>query len=362
MAQQGRYGSLDAIRGLAALGVVLFHYKYVGPEAPPFAAILQPFYAGGHYLVDLFFVLSGYLLATIYAGNRDFPGLAWRRIARLAPLHWATLLLVLGLRVLMAEAGLPRPDENGDLHHFVLNVLLLNSVGLQHGFSFNSPSWSISVEWVVNLALFAIIACGVRRLLWPALAMALVGAGILLQYRGHLAGVGLVLGFLDAAVLRGITGFFMGVALASLLPIPPLSQGKGKLAWDACFLVAGGGLLAAMSSEAFRVVRGLDFLLPILLMPALIASSLRGRLVPAMLSLAPLRVLGQISYSVYLIHFPMLLALFLAKRHLDVIVPAGSLAQFGIFFALLLGLSYLSWRFFEVPMQAWLNRWPRRRA
>ena len=50
------------------------------------------------------------------------------------------------------------------------------------------------------------------------------------------------------------------------------------------------------------------------------------------------------------------------SRHLDVIVPAGSLAQFGIFFALLLGLSYLSWRFFEVPMQAWLNRWPRHRA
>lgn len=359
MAQQGRYGSLDAIRGLAALGVVLFHYNFVALGAAPFAAIMEPVYEAGHYLVDLFFVLSGYLLASIYAGNRNFPALVWRRIARLVPLHWATLVLVLGLRALMADAGIPRPDENGDAYHFVLNLLLLNSVGLQQGFSFNTPSWSISVEWVVNLALFALIACGVRRMLWPALALVVVSAGLLLQYRGHLSSAGMILGFLDATVLRGMVGFFMGTALASLLPIPRLPQGQGKLAWDAGFLIASGGMLAAMASEDFRAARGADFLLPMLLMPVMIASSLRGRIVPAVLSLPPLRILGEISYSIYLIHFPMLIVLILAKHYMGIDAAADSLAQLGIYLAMTLGLSCLSWRYFEVPMQSWLNQWPR---
>lgn len=356
MQRHGRYGGLDAIRGLAAMGVVLFHYNFLTMGMAPFGTVLGPVYQAGHYLVDLFFVLSGYLLATVYADKRDFPALVWRRIARLVPLHWATLITMVGLRVLMSDAGLTLPDANGDAYHFVLNLLLLNQVGLQHGFSFNTPSWSISVEWITNLALFAAIACGVRRLLWPALALVAASIVLLLHYRGYLSSVGLILGFLDAALLRGMIGFFMGVALASLLPIPPIAGGHRRFLWDLVFIAAAAAILACMGSERFRTTRGLDFLLPVVMMPALIAASMRGRIAAVALSLAPLRFLGEISYSVYLIHFPMLVLLMLVSVWSGIPNQGQSPLQLAAFLVATLGASYLSWRFFEVPMQSWLNR------
>lgn len=356
MQRHGRYGGLDAIRGLAAIGVVLFHYNFLTMGTAPFGTVFGPVYQAGHYLVDLFFVLSGYLLATVYAGKRDFPALVWRRIARLVPLHWATLIAMVGLRVLMSDAGLTLPDTNGDAYHFVLNLLLLNQVGLQHGFSFNTPSWSISVEWITNLALFAAIACGVRRLLWLALALVAASTVLLLHYRGYLSSVGLILGFLDAALLRGMIGFFMGVALASLLPIPPITGGHRRFLWDLVFIAAVAAILACMGSERFRITRGLDFLLPVVMMPTLIAASVRGRIAAVVLSLAPLRFLGEISYSVYLIHFPMLVLLMLVGVWSGVPNQGQSPLQLAAFLLATLGASYLSWRFFEVPMQSWLNR------
>jgi len=348
-----RYGSLDALRGLAALGVLLFHYNFTTGGIAPFHALLGAVYQSGHYLVDLFFVLSGYLLATVYAGRRDFAGLSWRRIARLVPLHWATLVLVLVLRLLMADVGLTLPDQNGDLHHFVLNVLLLDQIGLQRGFSFNTPSWSISVEWVVNLVLFALLAMGTKRLLWPALVLVALATVLLLSLRGQLASVGLLLGFLDAALLRGVVGFFMGVALASLFPMR--GEDPSKRAWDLVFLLAAVTLVFCMSSPVFRETQGLDFIYALVLMPALVVAGVRGPLVARLLAIRPLEFLGKISYSIYLVHFPMLLLLMLVTVWTGIRPSSNPILQMLIFVAATLGLSYLSWRYLEKPAQAWLN-------
>lgn len=359
-----RYSSLDAIRGVAALGVVLFHYRnHFG--AAPFTSVLLGVYQRGIILVDLFFVMSGYLLATIYAGRRDFVGLTWRRIARLVPLHWLMLALVTILQhQLLRRIGTHYIYQNNDGYHFLLNLVLLQCVGLSNGFSFDGPAWSISVEWVVNLMLFGLLALGIRRIAWVAAALALVAFMLMWDHAKSLLAVGLYRGYLDVLLLRGVLGFFLGVALTGPFPLRrEVTEGAGSrweplaaLLWDGVVLVSVAALAAFMHADVSVALRpGVDFAVGLVVIPALIVGSMRGRFTPRLLALAPFRWLGAISYSMYLVHFPMqalFVLLFPPTRWLNYAHP-GVLAAF--LTATMLA-SYLTWRFVELPAQSLLLR------
>src|SRR5436853_7347798 len=130
---------LDAIRGLAALGVLLSHYK-AHFNAVPLYPVFFPFYWGGGYLVDVFFVLSGFLLGRLYRTEAQWRGFLFKRVVRLFPLHWATLVVVTLLqRAYVARTGIPFVFRADDVRVFVLNLGLLQNGGLEGlgGFSFH---------------------------------------------------------------------------------------------------------------------------------------------------------------------------------------------------------------------------------
>lgn len=80
------------------------------------------------------------------------------RFSRLYPLHFATLLLVLGLQLaFLARHGQFFVYPYNDLRHFVLNLLFISGWGLQKGDSFNAPIWSVSVELIVYIAFFVLV-------------------------------------------------------------------------------------------------------------------------------------------------------------------------------------------------------------
>src|SRR5688500_12807713 len=92
----GRIHELDALRGIAALGMVVWHYgAHFG--AMPFKLALFPFYSAGFLFVDFFFVLSGYVIARAFwrAPRQSRLGSnILARVARMYPLHLLTLLFV----------------------------------------------------------------------------------------------------------------------------------------------------------------------------------------------------------------------------------------------------------------------------
>ena len=93
MKQHDRFAGLDALRGLSALGVLFWHYgAHFG--VTPLATWLSPFYTAGLYLVDVFFVLSGFLLGTLYIEPSIWRAFLFKRVTRLFPLHWMTLIVV----------------------------------------------------------------------------------------------------------------------------------------------------------------------------------------------------------------------------------------------------------------------------
>ena len=94
---QPRLFELDSLRGIAALGIALWHYGNHFHAVPCFNVFI-PFYLGGFYFVDFFFLLSGFIIAYVYLNNSkkfSFSNLFIIRLIRLYPLHFITLIIVI---------------------------------------------------------------------------------------------------------------------------------------------------------------------------------------------------------------------------------------------------------------------------
>ncbi|AHF68249.1 acyltransferase family protein [Pseudomonas cichorii] len=202
-----RFLVLDSFRGLCALAVVLHHFHATQSVTE------LAFFKHANYLVNFFFVLSGFVLYHIYADRLGSTAQLKRfviaRVCRLYPLHLATLLAALLFEflklaaeqqgILFAAGSFTGPRAADEI---LPNLLLLQSwwPGFNH-LSFNFPSWSISVEFYLYL-LFALIAVGLpgrSRQIFAAIA---VLAFVALYFKDT---------FLNEGALTGLACFFSGV-------------------------------------------------------------------------------------------------------------------------------------------------------
>lgn len=364
---RGRIGELDALRGIAALGVVVWHYgAHFG--AMPFRQLLYPFYNAGFLFVDFFFVLSGYVIARAFWREPRQERLGANmlaRIARMYPLHLLTLLLVAALLAGMPATAMD-PDfvqPTNDLRHFVLNLLLLNQSGLQQGWSFNTPAWSISAEFIVNAVFLVMIWMRPRgRVIVTSLAtiaaIALLASATPPYIQGQF-----VLGWLDANLMRCFLGFFVGVAVyivhhrlggAPALATRPVAAtvfGLASLASLLAIMAASGRhppvshYLASIGAAA-----GCVALVPF---SPWLQKLLRHR---------TLTYLGDISYSTYLVHYPLQLAIYLLGALGWVALDFASPLVFLAFIVAVIAVSAATHRFVELPAQKWLLQLGSRRA
>lgn len=163
------YHLLDLLRGLAALSVILYHHQHfyrleagynfvIEKSNQPFYTFLSYFYNNGSIAVQLFWSISGFVLALKYLQNFDSRKVFFRnRFARLYPLHFITLLLVAGLQIISKTTlGHFQIYPTNDVYHFVLNLLGVPFIGLERDYSFNGPIWSVSVE-IISYLIFGLL-------------------------------------------------------------------------------------------------------------------------------------------------------------------------------------------------------------
>jgi peptidoglycan/LPS O-acetylase OafA/YrhL len=199
-----RFLVLDSFRGLCALAVVL-HHTHATLSLTEWA-----FFKHAAYLVNFFFVLSGFVLYHIYADRLGTGAQLKRfviaRICRLYPLHLATLLFALLFECVkwaMEQRGIGSGSFTGarDPSEILPNLLLLQSwwSGF-YQYSFNYPSWSISVEFYLYLifALVTVLLPGLSRQVF--LATATLGF-VALYFKSTLFSEG---------ALMGLGSFFAG--------------------------------------------------------------------------------------------------------------------------------------------------------
>ncbi len=331
---------LTAIRGIAALWVVAHHAQPAW--APDLAGFAGEATRLGYVAVDVFFVLSGFIMALVYrdlkpAGARRF----WlKRVLRVYPLHVCIMAFV-AVQALAASLHNPALPPH-PWHDYLPSLLLLQSY-VSPVSAWNPPSWSVGVE-LACYALFPLAMPLLRRVpAWALAPLLLLLAGVewtvLTDWNGAIVGPG--------AVLRGLAGFALGAVLSRLAkPFPAVSAGIVEAL--AAAGIAGG---IAWGSPPF-----------VALSAALLILVLAGQSGPMARALSHrwLVWLGSVSFSIYLLHAPLIGIM----HHLP-LPPSGWLRGV-VLLSMLLPLSGLSWRYVEQPgrrlartrRQPATGRWP----
>ncbi|WP_162937572.1 acyltransferase family protein [Indioceanicola profundi] len=355
-----RLAALDGLRGIAALLVALLHFKHFGPwfEVPWLGGtqLIQK----GYLWVDLFFVLSGFILAHVHAGEfLDGPvrwnrvrGFWWARFARVYPLHIATLALLIGLVATgMVEGGNRSVGRCYDPGNLAASVVLLNAWGVTDGLCWNVPSWSISAEaaayalfpWLVPLVML------VPRGWHMVLPAACIGTLTLLAEG---LGQGRLNLHHDFGVVRCLPSFILGIWL--------FREWRSGARWLRLVQTDTGCVLAG-ATVALLMHHGVHDELTVAAM-ALLVAGLSGNRGSAgrVFGSRPLVWLGSISYAAYMLHWPLLLVMWAL---LQAWFPGqesspgylAEIALYAVFFTLLLAVSAASYRLVEVPARHWLR-------
>jgi peptidoglycan/LPS O-acetylase OafA/YrhL len=170
-----KYCGIELLRFLTSVSVLLYHYRhFFGPFNNlntnnyseilldlPFYSFLGFFYTYGNYGVPVFFVISGFVFSFIYLSERKettAKEFFINRFARLYPLHFFTLIAVCFLQYIsVISFDSFQIILINDLYHFMLQIFFIPAWGFEQGYSFNGPIWSVSVEIFIYIIFFTLI-------------------------------------------------------------------------------------------------------------------------------------------------------------------------------------------------------------
>lgn len=366
-------GWLQVLRGLAALAVVLFHFKeMLTPSLPALAQILELGSTG----VDIFFIVSGFIIyhSTRKAASQDALAFLVRRVTRIVLPAWIAMLL-------MALAKPPRLSDLSDLILGFAFVLPRGAPAPTYGLGFLIVAWTLTYELYFYAMFAAAIAlsrrarcdravCLLGLMLLPMLGLQLWLGGFTVLATGSpswrplpdLPGASL----LGVAANPMLLEFLVGVGLAWIYARLPAQLPGAPLRRLALFLVAAGLLcLALMRSRGIHVDHGFTLaggpsLLIVLGVLALQLSSRSASVEPLQgwMGRALMRM-GDASYSLYLIHPVLRSLLVTAALHIGLTLSAG-IGVLGVLLSIALAIPFHRW--IELPSQALGRQWARRLA
>jgi peptidoglycan/LPS O-acetylase OafA/YrhL len=339
-----RVSALDGLRGLAIIEVLITHHGITLP-ATVAGQLIARLATAGSTGVDLFFVLSGYLITQGLLSAKGKPlyfrGFYWRRFLRILPLAYAVLAVLLLV--------MPAVTDGQQWAYF---SFLANWI---QGLSGHPPGYGFSVFW--SLAIEEQF-----YLVWPLLVLVVPRHG--LAYVAAATFVGTLLARVTAA-LMGMSAFSIyvltpfrldGLALGALIAIvgpPAFAKFAGYLALATGSLLVGVFVIAGEIPLTAQWFQPLGFSIIALFYGALLIMCLTRSGVASVFESRPLTIFGTYSYCLYLVHDPLRIPVQLA---LGANAPIG--AQFSVWVAAALGLSWASWRWLEKPLLRLKTRVP----
>ena len=347
------FGAIDGMRGIAAIGVVIYHStRFYMPEAGPtiipatttgvpYTAIFQQIYIHGEDFVRLFWVISGFVFAHVYWNQkttaRDFMV---ARFARLYPLHFATLILVCVLQTIsQATTGHWQIVEHNNVQHFVLQLFLMGtSLSISDGNSFNAPIWSVSAEVFVYVTFFVTLQWTRNRRLTGGILFILVSyIALLLKPENFL--------ITNWVFICGVF-FFAGTVCYSLYEM---------FAHKRAVFGAILAVLIGVSTLGFLIENPDLRLISICCTLIFVLASFQNR---AIVNNRILRFLGSISYSLYLVHMPIqIFVLLIADLLFDgTRAFADSYVTLPLFLITSITVAHYVHIKFEKPTGAWIRR------
>ena len=343
---------LTALRFAAAMWVLLYYFgAHLGVGLRTASGFVEKGYLG----VDLFFVLSGFILSHVYlpqleASAFNYRGFLWNRLSRVYPVHLITLAAVIVIWLVALRLHVSFGTTVFDPAAIPANLLLIHAWGTQPTVSWNFPSWSISAEWFAYLC-FPLAAGAAARLgrLGAAGALSIVFALYFALFAAA-AGRGVPFNDMTAQIgaLRIVPAFLYGAVLYVVGRDMRLSERAACLGLAASLVwIVLITSLRLPDTASWPALGGMVFFL---------AETAKHRNATGLGS-PSLVYLGEISYGMYMVHMPVDLVYFHAMQKIAP-HPTGVAAWLiwaGVFVAVVLA-AVVSFHLVEHPCRVWLRR------
>lgn len=369
-----RSGEIKALTGLrifAALWVVLFHFRpLLHDAAPALASAVAPILNSGAQGVDLFFILSGFVLTWNYLDTmgpswslRGTVRFLWLRLARVWPVYLVTLHLAALWVVFTFYVG-HVPTEDTTAFNAVSYVRQLFMVQLWFqpffdGSSWDGPAWSISAEWLAYL-LFGVVVLVIFRLAQVTRARGLMLLGLaaslspvlLLLISGHFY---TPWSWLPRILMQFTAG---ALACAAVRRLRPSHQTRVLAGVTAAVVVAAAvGLLYVFDAHPLPGVIDSGGVVDLLFTPLVVTLAIGVGTLPRILATRVMVLGGQISFCLYMVHELVHTSWSWTARQFGLTLSGGTgkLTVLGLFAVCLLA-SALLYHAVEEPARKWLRR------
>ncbi|WP_068783746.1 acyltransferase family protein [Paenibacillus phocaensis] len=366
-----RLHSLDALRGIAALLVIITHYDTAtGPIVSysgfDISHIPLSFFGNqltilgysnlldlwnslgwGYLAVQLFYVLSGFIFMYVYQKQittceKNFTDFVVARFSRLYPLVWVTTFIMIGIFLLAGKTN------ELSVYRVIVNFLMLGGFEGNNKFGINGingPMWTLTAEIWAYATFFLICRYwGKNRLVFivPVLL------GMFINQMNIQS-----IGFFTPNYIRVFIGFFMGCLTYVLVSAVKQEKSSRRLGWWSLLIfmvIIGIGMATGNKS-----IGDITIVYSLLIFPALIIAVMNVKWLRKFLSMRFFRWLGDLSFGIYLWHWPTF-ALFGILYRKGLHIPLNSKWFMLMIFGIVLAVAHLSFYYFERPMQKFIRK------
>ena len=346
---------LELLRFLAAIIILIWHYQHFylsnqlnnfifNIKNQPFYFFLFPFYNYGHFAVNFFWCLSGFIFYYKYSSliiNKKYPfkNFFISRFSRLYPLHLVTLIIVTFFQYLFfLDNKYYFIYNNYDLYHFILHFFFISDGGFSSGVSFNGPIWSVSVEIFVYfffyislfvfrapifLCLIVLILCAIFKFYYPLYIYNFINC-FSFFYVGYF--------FAIIFLYKKFYKFYINLIIYFFLII----------------------FIVFLYKYQFYLVENSFFVIQIIFFPILIYF-FSNKNISNHIFFKRISFLGNLSYSSYLIHFPLQLIIVYLSKKFSIYINYEKDLFFVFYFFTVIFLSYFIFFYFEKPLKLYLR-------
>jgi peptidoglycan/LPS O-acetylase OafA/YrhL len=363
--------ALTGLRIVAALWVVLFHFRpLIWAASPRLKEDLAPLFDAGAQGVDLFFILSGFVLTWNYLDRlgpkwsaRATLHFLWLRLSRVWPVYLVTMHLAALWIIFTLHVGVvPSPDADKLTALSYVRQLFMVQLWYEpffDGTSWDGPAWSISAEWLAYL-LFGVCVVVIFRI-------AAVSRARTLFMLAFFAGLPPTILLLGSGLLytpwswlpRIIAQFIAGALACAAVRRLRLGDGGRRAAGYAAVMLVAAMVAVLYFYDAHPVMGMVDpgALVALLFMPLVVTLAVGVGALPTLLSTRLFVYGGQISFSLYMIHEPVHTAWNWAVQQYSIDMPksVAKLAVMGVIVAAI-AAAMLLYHLVEEPARRWMRR------